>query len=214
MNEDINLYKVRKLIYQIMFDLSEQEYLEDTNLFDLVFIESLKNVVEYHVKNNYLSDSVKNNINEYLYQARNYNDENKIERYIDSGAACGRVVQFFIHPHYLSPTYAKITSTFNALNKIKSHIAEKGYKVWYTTTNNITDYWHKRSASEITECKNGEFAVNALCPLCLVLPDGAESAYINGEKPVIHEKTVNGKALKLISLLEKGKYDIKVEYSL
>lgn len=80
MNEDINLYKVRKLIYQIMFDLNEQEYLEDTNLFDLVFIESLKNVVEYHVKNNYLSDSVKNNINEYLYQARNYNDENKIER--------------------------------------------------------------------------------------------------------------------------------------
>ena len=143
-----------------------------------------------------------------------FNDENKIERYIDSGAAYGRVVQFFIHPHYLSPTYAKITSTFNALNKIKSHIAEKGYKVWYTTTNNITDYWHKRSASEITECKNGEFAVNALCPLCLVLPDGAESAYINGEKTVIHEKTVNGKALKLISLLEKGKYDIKVEYSL
>lgn len=80
MNEPINNYRLRKLVYQIMFDFYDEDYSEETYLFDLVFIESLKNIVEYHAKNNDLSQEVRKNISKFLFQAREYNDENREKR--------------------------------------------------------------------------------------------------------------------------------------
>ena len=80
MNEPIDIYILRKTVYQIMFDFDEEDYSEDTYLFGLVFIESLKNIVEYHVKNNDLSQEVRENIRKFLSQAREYKDENREKR--------------------------------------------------------------------------------------------------------------------------------------
>ena len=80
MIEPIENYRLRKLIYQIMFNFYEDNYDEDPSVYKLVVIESLKNIVEFHVNQNDLSDNVKNNINKFLQQARYYNDENRIKR--------------------------------------------------------------------------------------------------------------------------------------
>ncbi|MBE6139076.1 MAG: hypothetical protein E7174_01025 [Firmicutes bacterium] len=79
MSESINEYKTRKLIYQIMFDFYD-DYEENTSIFDLIIIESLKNIVEFHSRNNDLSKDVINNINKFLMQAREYKDEKRKDR--------------------------------------------------------------------------------------------------------------------------------------
>ena len=80
MNEDICLYRARKLIYNIIFNFYENDYEEDIERFDLYIVEFLRNVVNYLASNNFLSESVKDNIRNYLMQARDYQDEKRKER--------------------------------------------------------------------------------------------------------------------------------------
>ena len=78
--EPINIYKTRKLVYNIIFDLYEKDYSEDTSMFDLNIIKSLEVIVEYHTSQNDLSKSVMDNISNFLMAAREYQDENRNER--------------------------------------------------------------------------------------------------------------------------------------
>lgn len=78
--ESINIYKTRKLVYNIIFDLYEKDYSEDTSMFDLNIIKSLEVIVEYHTSQNDLSKSVMDNISKFLMAAREYQDENRNER--------------------------------------------------------------------------------------------------------------------------------------
>lgn len=78
--EDINRYKTRKMLYEIMFNFEKIDYTEDPDIFDLVIIESIRNIVKYHTSNGHLIESVKGNINEFLSQARYHFDSNRIER--------------------------------------------------------------------------------------------------------------------------------------
>ena len=80
MYENIVEYKTRKYIYAIIFNFYENDYSEDISAFDLVIVESLKNIVEYLTSENYLSESVKNNISNYLIQAREINDKDRKKR--------------------------------------------------------------------------------------------------------------------------------------
>lgn len=80
MCEDINVYKMRKLLYNVIFNLYENDYMDDPRMFHLTFIESLKNIIEYHIQNNDLSKEIKNNINKFLSQAREYKDEDREKR--------------------------------------------------------------------------------------------------------------------------------------
>ena len=80
MNEDINIYRVRKLVYAIIFDFYDNDYKEEPGMFDLIILESLKNIVEAHVENGDLSNDVISNINNYLEQARDFKDENRSKR--------------------------------------------------------------------------------------------------------------------------------------
>jgi len=79
MYEDLETYRMRKIIYSIIFNFYENDY-EDKDDFDLLVVESLRNVVEYLASQNYLSASVKDNINNYLMRARYFEDENKSKR--------------------------------------------------------------------------------------------------------------------------------------
>ena len=80
MNEPIELYKLRKLIYYIIFNSCIEDYEESNDMFDIVILESLRNIVEFHVGRGDLSKDVKNNINNFLRLARDINDENRNER--------------------------------------------------------------------------------------------------------------------------------------
>ena len=69
MYEDLVTYRMRKVIYTIIFNFYENDY-EDKEDFDLLTVESLRNVIEYLTSQNYLSESVKENIHNYLTRAR------------------------------------------------------------------------------------------------------------------------------------------------
>lgn len=79
MYEDLVTYRMRKVIETIIFNFYENDY-EDKEDFDLLTVESLRNVVEYLASQNYLSESVKDNINNYLMRARYFEDENRSKR--------------------------------------------------------------------------------------------------------------------------------------
>lgn len=79
MYEDLVTYRMRKVIETIIFNFYENDY-EDKEDFDLLTVESLRNVVEYYTSQNYLSEDVKNNIHNYLTRARYFEDENRSKR--------------------------------------------------------------------------------------------------------------------------------------
>lgn len=81
MNEDLNSYKTIKLVHNIMFNFCENDYSEDPSIFNLLIIESFKNIVHEHLLLGNLSNDVKNNIYNFLRQAREYKDENSNKRY-------------------------------------------------------------------------------------------------------------------------------------
>lgn len=80
MSEDINTYKTRKLIYELMFNLEKIDFTETPYMFDLVILESLKNIIEYHTSHGDLQPRIINNIGDFLLQARFYEDEYKKDR--------------------------------------------------------------------------------------------------------------------------------------
>lgn len=79
MYEDITTYRLRKMIYSIIFNFFENDY-EDAEEFDLLVVESLRNIVEHLTSENYLSESVKNNIYNYLIRAREFKDDKRTKR--------------------------------------------------------------------------------------------------------------------------------------
>lgn len=79
MYEDMPTYRLRKMIYTMIFDSSDKDY-EINDEFNLIIIESLRNIIEYFTSKNLLSDSVKNNVYNYLSRAREFKDNNRTKR--------------------------------------------------------------------------------------------------------------------------------------
>ena len=81
MSEDLQIYKIRKLIYELIFNSEKIDLKEAPYVFDLVVLKSIKNIVEYHTANGDLHPKIINNIGDFLVQARFYDDEYKNERF-------------------------------------------------------------------------------------------------------------------------------------
>ena len=56
MYENVVAYKTRKYIYAIIFNFYENDYSEDISVFDLIIVESLKNIVEFFASNELLPE--------------------------------------------------------------------------------------------------------------------------------------------------------------
>lgn len=78
--EPINEYRLRKLVCEIIFNFDIDDYDEEPYAYDLIFIESLRNIVKARCEKNDLSKDVMNNINKFLSYAREYKDENREKR--------------------------------------------------------------------------------------------------------------------------------------
>ena len=137
-----------------------------------------------------------------------YNNEPQILQYLENSAAHGRISQFFIHPHYLNPSYDRITSTFAAIKRIQAYIREKQYKVWYTTTDTITAYWHNRSASTLEADGAGNWKLYAACALCVLLPEGVESIQCGGEQLSLEKRVVSGREVTIAAVPAAGEYTL------
>ena len=137
-----------------------------------------------------------------------YNNEAQLLWYLSEGAANGRISQFFLHPHYLNPTYDGIGATFAALKRIKSFVATQNYAVWYTTTNNITDFWHARGNSTWEETAPNCWKLQATCPLTILLPDGTTSVTCDGTPLAVVHRVIAGKAMNLAAILAAGEHTL------
>lgn len=137
-----------------------------------------------------------------FYEPRLYEEESPkapVTDYIDNGVAHGRIIQFFIHPHYICEGGKQREATLRAIRAIKSHISERGYDVLLTTTNKITRFWQDR-ARAVLEYSENEIKVYSDTPLLLRLPDfpSKKEVLLDDRNAVISEKTVDGERAYLI----------------
>lgn len=137
------------------------------------------------------------------YEPRLYeedSDSSKIRSYLDEACRHGRIVQFFLHPHYLSSHYGKkIAATERVLKTILEHTAGKA--ISFTTTNKIARFWNARSNSRIEQ--NGtELCISAKTDLILTLPlpFAKKALTLDGNPITSHEKTVSGRQLTLVCI--------------
>lgn len=77
---DINKYVLNKLVNSMIFDFSNKNYDDMPNLFNLVIINKLYDLVKFYTEYNYLTKTVIRNIQDYLMAARLYKDENTKKR--------------------------------------------------------------------------------------------------------------------------------------
>lgn len=71
-------YETYKLITAIMYYYNNEVYYKDS--FDIAFLEMMKKLVSLSVERGYLSNNAKENINRFLVDVRNYEDENRNKR--------------------------------------------------------------------------------------------------------------------------------------
>ena len=127
------------------------------------------------------------------YEPRLYTEESStddITNYIDGGVANGRIMQFFIHPHYICEGGKDREATLRSLRVIKNHIASSSYDVLLTTTNTITKFWHARAKSTIRKDGN---TIKTICesPMLLRLPEEPKrTPLVDSEAGTLSEKVV------------------------
>lgn len=80
MNSKIAWYYTVKLVYSIIFEIKSAGYKYKDYCFELIVLNILKETVQELTRENYLSDAIKNNIKNFLIQARDYQDKNRKER--------------------------------------------------------------------------------------------------------------------------------------
>lgn len=137
-------------------------------------------------------------------------DTTKITSYIDQAKENGRIIQFFMHPHYLSFYYEeKIEATLRVLRLIKEYT--KRYNVMFTTTNNITRFWFDRADSKI-DVQNDTLKIDAKTPCVLTLPDALakKRVFADGIEITPTERVQGGKALSLVCL-SQGEHTISFQ---
>lgn len=80
MDKDIHSYIFEKIAYYIIFNFDNKNYHERRYLFDIKLMNYLKEKIDFHVSKNDFTKKVRENILDYLNQARFIEDEFKLER--------------------------------------------------------------------------------------------------------------------------------------
>ena len=77
----------------------------------------------------------------------------KIRKCLDGAAYFGRMVEFFMHPHYISDAYGyDFRMSHAALDEAARYIEEKGWNVIHGTPDMVCKFWHGRDKSAVTNC--------------------------------------------------------------
>ena len=80
MSEEIAIYCTYKMALSIPFDIKESDFEYNNIYFNLIVMDYLKLIVETFTKEGLISKKVEDNIKNYLLQARDYHDKNRLER--------------------------------------------------------------------------------------------------------------------------------------
>ena len=135
-----------------------------------------------------------------------YSKPEKITGYVDDAAKYGRIMQLFIHPHYLWPENPNAPMAVKALETARSYWKSRNYDTLITTVNDISEFWKGRSGSA-AERKGDEISLSLDVDAAVILPDEVSGIYVDGKAAEIKVKTVNNRILKM-AVCEKGKHII------
>lgn len=130
-----------------------------------------------------------------------YRIPEKVTDYIDYAASSGGLAQFFFHPHYLAPDNPHTPAAKAAIRLMLSHVEKMGYKVHFTSTNRIAQFWRARRESEI-RAEGERILLNCKAPMILRLPTKPTDLALDGAKIPITEKIIAGESAWLVSLPE------------
>lgn len=138
-----------------------------------------------------------------------YNKQEQLEKYIDEAAEYGRIIDFFIHPHYLYPDYPDTPYTLSALSFCKEYWEEAGYHPLLTTTDSIAEFWQARRNVKMTVQKN-KIEIFAPCKMFLRLPDGHTSVLIDHKIVKVIALKKENTFLWLVPILESGFHVVQI----
>lgn len=136
------------------------------------------------------------------YEPRIYNEgdsTDKVIKYVDDMVYYGRIGQFFFHPHYLREGSPEREGALRAINTLLTRAKERGYKINYSTTNTIADFWMARSKATVRRDGNSVL-VKCDTPLLLRLPRDLASdvPMLDGKVVDVQKKTVGAETAILV----------------
>jgi len=93
---------------------------------------------------------------------------------------------------------------------IKSHCAEKGYRILRSSTDRIALFWQARAAALLTW---DESTVSLDCEQAMVLrlPAAANEVTLNGESIKVDVRTVEGAEAYLITIPAGGHWTVEIK---
>lgn len=140
-----------------------------------------------------------------------------IRAYLDDSAFFGRTSAVFIHPHYLLPPY-NFELTFAALDEFDRYCEEKGYVPCRYTPDQLTRWWHERSASSLSDIRREKgrtaftVAVEGDTGMIIKIPAGAKDVRVtvDGRPAQNVRKRVEGREWVLIPVTESGEHAVEI----
>ena len=138
-----------------------------------------------------------------------YTDAAMIMNYIDGAVEEGRIIQFFIHPHYFYPDKQDTEWAMSALRMAMAYWDVNDYTVCLTTIDNVARFWQMRKDTCIVSDKDG-YTVQSDSPLAIALPDGVTSVTVDGVEAPINTRTVTGRERNYVVIPTSGEHRITV----
>lgn len=141
------------------------------------------------------------------YEPRIHNCEpweyQKLEDYLNAGAAYCRPLQFFHHPHYISGKIGyDATPALRALDHVLAHVKKMGWNVCFCGPDKLGQWWHDRAACAFRDVTSTGFRLDNPTgrALTVVLPENCTAVLADGVECPVVTKPVGERELRLAIL--------------
>ena len=144
-------------------------------------------------------------------ETEKYDHPERITGYVDAAARHARIVQFFLHPHYLAPDRANTRYALAALDLAKAHWEEQGYRPYLTTTDAVAAFWHARANTVLLAENETRLTVKSDAPMLLRLPSGVKRVKIDDIETQIQTRRVRGEEIALVAIPAGRKIAVELD---
>ncbi len=133
-------------------------------------------------------------------EVEKYDHPERITGYIEDAVAHARIIQFFLHPHYLAPDRTSTRYALAALDLAREHWESQGYRPLLTTTDAVAAFWHARANAVLQAESETRLTVSTEAPMLLRLPNGVKSVKIDGVETQVQTRRVRGEEIALAAI--------------
>lgn len=131
-------------------------------------------------------------------EANRGEDEQKLAALLERSREEGWLLNFFIHPVYVS----RDDDCVRAIEYAAEYLKSKGYRVRYFGTDGACLWWHARKKTAVTSDGDG-YAVSARYPDGAIIrfPDSfGTRCFVDGRETCLESRTVGGRPCKLLAV--------------